>query len=1528
MIRPPRTPLALVAALVCGLAGVLAAGPARAAASDPRRVWLAAPELPAELAAIAPALLRWQRERLAAAGLRSVVARGPSPVPGDGGDPAAGAPEAGAVGAREAGAAGAREAGAAWALGARLRAERGRAELLLWLRRAEDGALVAAERATGPVESLGAHWDAALRRLLPSLGVPSRALPERPPPGLGELAAASRALVHRDAGRPARAWREVQGKLSPLALRLREELRAAVRRSEGDVWERARVLAASGDADAAWALLAPVLRDMQRRGALRPEPLVAAGEVQRARRRLREAEALFARAAEADPGLADAWLGLAGVRTDRGEREAAREALRRAVALEPSDPRPLAKLARLEAEPAARADLYRRAGERAARRLDVHRARSLLARAAELDASAAPAASRALGALGALEEGLGRPAAAQAAFERAAGLAPDADTLRGVARARRARGDASGAESAWRRAVELEPERADARVELADLYLEQERADEALPLLEAARAAEPDHRAARRRLARALRIAGHPDRAVSLLVEAGEDAGPADLLELAAARRERGELASAAEALERAVALAPLDAGLHAERARVHAARGDEAAARDARERAALLRGEAPGGSRAAAGAAATARAAFQELLLSFAADVRDPAATRVVWLGLRDAPGWRTRLADWLHPRAPDRRALEAALAGAVADAFDLARPDWASAPGAAGRVDALFAFDSRESLGAARIADLHRQLGADASFLARLVRFVPAPDAPAGLDPRCAAPGHLEIELRMLRGREPEFVTALANLACLPGGTDAHGVWNPRAAALYGGLALLLVFPLVRGWGTLQVSIRVPPRTRGFFDIHVRRRPDRVKAEEAGKRRKPAGRLRRRLSSFSRYERRMAGPRNTFGWIPARRGPYFVTVKGPLLDASGREIVGHFLEEKPVRIERGGTAALEYDFRPTECAVEVRVFRGGQPARSARVAVRGAPDSFRYAPEGVAFLYVGRGAHTVAAGGDGTVVERTVRVESLERSVCVATDLSDPREQVFAGCDAAVDPYLQGDLATAAQALERDGPPEAARLVRALHLRERGDLAGAARAFEAAGRPAEAAELRVRNGDLPGAAELFERAGDFARAAETWRAAGDAAAAGRCYEAAHDLESAADCYRESGDEERQLDVLEKQGLYLEAGCAARERGDAERAIRDLQTVDRWSDAFGEARRLLAEIHAERGETDVALERAEEACDAAGGDAAPSALLELRAELLERAGRAEEALALWERIRARDALHPRAAERADALRRTRATARPAPAASVPPGEIRYEILGELGRGGMGVVYRARDLRLGREVALKRLPENLRRHPAAMRLFHREARAAAALNHPNIVTVYDAGEDEASLYLTMELLEGRPLDAILARRRRLAARDAVRIGMQVATGLAYAHARRIVHRDIKTSNLFFTRERGVKIMDFGLAKTIEEVRKSSTVIGGTPYFMAPEQAAGEAVDARTDLYALGVTLFQLVTGTVPFREGDLAYQHRHTPPPDPRERAPEVPEALAALILELLAKDPAGRPNGADVLRERLRPLA
>ena len=215
----------------------------------------------------------------------------------------------------------------------------------------------------------------------------------------------------------------------------------------------------------------------------------------------------------------------------------------------------------------------------------------------------------------------------------------------------------------------------------------------------------------------------------------------------------------------------------------------------------------------------------------------------------------------------------------------------------------------------------------------------------------------------------------------------------------------------------------------------------------------------------------------------------------------------------------------------------------------------------------------------------------------------------------------------------------------------------------------------------------------------------------------------------------------------------------------------------------------------------------------------------------------------------------------------------------------------------------------------------------AIELFLREARAAAALNHPNIVTLFDAGQEGDTCYITMELLEGLPLNRVMRQRGRLSTAHVAKLGGQIATGLQYAHEQGVVHRDIKTANLFFTNKKVVKVMDFGLAKMVEEVRRSTTVIGGTPYYMAPEQAAGDQVDGRADIYALGITFFEMLTGHVPFREGDVQFHHRHTPPPDPREGVADIPPAMAELVLHMMAKKPEDRCASASAVLSRLQQI-
>ncbi|HQM62912.1 MAG TPA: serine/threonine-protein kinase, partial [Acidobacteriota bacterium] len=200
-----------------------------------------------------------------------------------------------------------------------------------------------------------------------------------------------------------------------------------------------------------------------------------------------------------------------------------------------------------------------------------------------------------------------------------------------------------------------------------------------------------------------------------------------------------------------------------------------------------------------------------------------------------------------------------------------------------------------------------------------------------------------------------------------------------------------------------------------------------------------------------------------------------------------------------------------------------------------------------------------------------------------------------------------------------------------------------------------------------------------------------------------------------------------------------------------------------------------------------------------------------------------------------------------------------------------YHIVEELGAGGMGVVYRAEDTKLRRSVALKFLPPELTRDAEAKRRFLHEAQAAAALDHPNICTVYEVGEtDTGQLYIAMACYAGETLRERIARGP-LPLEEALRIAQEAAAGLAHAHARGIVHRDIKPANLFLTEEGLVKVLDFGLAKLAagSAVTKTGTTLGTTGY-MSPEQAQGKTTDARTDIWSLGVVLYEMVAGRPPF----------------------------------------------------------
>ena len=512
-------------------------------------------------------------------------------------------------------------------------------------------------------------------------------------------------------------------------------------------------------------------------------------------------------------------------------------------------------------------------------------------------------------------------------------------------------------------------------------------------------------------------------------------------------------------------------------------------------------------------------------------------------------------------------------------------------------------------------------------------------------------------------------------------------------------------------------------------------------------------------------------------------------------------------------------------------------------------------------------------------------------------------------------------------GQMHKAAEMFAQLGDQRAAAEFEGEHQLSLGNEPVAAECFLKAGDPIRAAELFENGGEYARAAECYESAGAFANAADAAVRAGDKARAAAFFENAQQFDQAAEMRAELGHFDLAAKFFARCGRYFEAAKAAAETNSEEEMVSYLQQVIEDDAHYQEATVQLARLFVRRGWSSLAVEKLLMVLEQQDVRADNLDLWDVLAQAYQAEGELRKTADLLHRIMAvqydfneADKRHARVLERiAEEQKReevVRKGSRPATAdADTAMNGNRYELKKMLGRGGMGAVHLAYDRLLKREVAYKVLSSELARSPEACEQLLEEARAAAALNHPNIITVFDLGFKGDQPFICMELLEGENYAALVRRKKRLEISEVMHLLVSACQGLDHAHRRGVVHRDLKPSNLLLTTENRVKIVDFGLAQLTSDKEEIDGInsMSGTPKYVSPEQARAQETDARSDLYSLGASVYELLVGRAPFTEGNLIMHHLYSPVPPLRKQRPEIPEPLEELVLTCLAKNPNDR---------------
>ena len=513
-------------------------------------------------------------------------------------------------------------------------------------------------------------------------------------------------------------------------------------------------------------------------------------------------------------------------------------------------------------------------------------------------------------------------------------------------------------------------------------------------------------------------------------------------------------------------------------------------------------------------------------------------------------------------------------------------------------------------------------------------------------------------------------------------------------------------------------------------------------------------------------------------------------------------------------------------------------------------------------------------------------------------------------------------------------------------AKLAQCFDVSQRNDLA--AQLYRESGQMDKAGQIYLRMGKLEEAAQCMKEAGKTKEAAEIggrfYESKGRFKEAAMAYEGAGEFKRAGDCFSKANDALKAAECYTKAGEFFGAGFSLVHAKQPEKAITVFQKVKEDNPNFSESRQLLGRCFYELGDFDHCVATLENHLTGAKVTSDNITYFWMLALAYEQVGKLDDSLSTLQKIRSVDLNYRDIDQRLSniqsriSLGPQGSDMRPDTHGGAGGGAVmsmveksleeRYRLDAELGRGGMGVVYKAHDVQLDRPVALKFLGTLVDGNEEYRQRFIREAKAAAKVTHPNIIGIFDIGADEGKAFIAMEFVEGPNLHKYLTRKKRLEPKEAVNIIGQSCAALDAIHKAGIVHRDIKPDNILIAKGGLVKLMDFGLAKSEDMRMTKSNVVMGTPCYMSPEQALGKDVDIRSDIYSLGLVLHELLTGQIVFSDGDVMQRQVKEVPPAPSEIVEGVPTLLDQIIMKAIAKKPEDRFQSAKEMLGYLRQVS